>query len=642
MTTLQANRNVLLVTSKHVYTSGSVGVEFCQFRFSADWDGLERTATFRGGQDSRSQILNDNDQCVIPWEVLQNPNRTLYVGVQGTRDGTTVLPTIWASLGTIKEGATLGEDAQEPTPGVYEQLTGMVQNAIDTAQSVRDDANEGKFNGAPGEPGSNGQDGFSPIATVYQTADGATITITDKAGTTTATVKNGEPGPQGNPGPRGEPGPQGPKGDQGEQGPAGPQGLQGMQGEPGPQGPTGPQGPKGDQGEQGPQGEQGKQGEQGPQGPAGKDAPQIDDTQASPTNPWSGEKVATEFGKYAPIESAIKVSGTGTGQVSLTPTMAWGFQELRLYGRTTQDGMPSPESPAPVVSAGDGGNVDMTVSGANIFDVKNVTFYDDPNFSSVNSNWSLDDGCVMTGTVSGYGAYLNQIFESGNYVISLRSNVAFYSIRVLRATDGSQIAELYIGESYEPGETKNIVFDIQEPFFLGLRPGRFTPPLMISDFMVCPGDTAPSAFVPYAEPQSITLPTPNGLPGIPVASGGNYTDASGQQYISNILDFSTGMETVAVAKIDSYNGEEIPGAYMSTTGELTTGATVLYALAEPYTQPIDAETMEAYQVLTAYSGTTNIIATDCGIKATAIADGTKYVEQITQRIAALESAATNI
>lgn len=40
----------------------------------------------------------------------------------------------------------------------------------------------------------NGEDGFSPIATVTQTEDGATITITDKTGTTTATVTNGNDG----------------------------------------------------------------------------------------------------------------------------------------------------------------------------------------------------------------------------------------------------------------------------------------------------------------------------------------------------------------------------------------------------------------------------------------------------------------
>lgn len=32
----------------------------------------------------------------------------------------------------------------------------------------------------------------SPVATVVETADGSVITITDKAGTTTATVKNGK------------------------------------------------------------------------------------------------------------------------------------------------------------------------------------------------------------------------------------------------------------------------------------------------------------------------------------------------------------------------------------------------------------------------------------------------------------------
>jgi hypothetical protein len=45
--------------------------------------------------------------------------------------------------------------------------------------------------GGNGEPGA---DGYSPTATVEQTSDGAVITITDKKGTTTATVKNGKDG----------------------------------------------------------------------------------------------------------------------------------------------------------------------------------------------------------------------------------------------------------------------------------------------------------------------------------------------------------------------------------------------------------------------------------------------------------------
>lgn len=47
------------------------------------------------------------------------------------------------------------------------------------------------------ESGGNAEDGFSPIATVEQTATGAVISITDKDGTTTATITNGKDGKDG-------------------------------------------------------------------------------------------------------------------------------------------------------------------------------------------------------------------------------------------------------------------------------------------------------------------------------------------------------------------------------------------------------------------------------------------------------------
>lgn len=50
------------------------------------------------------------------------------------------------------------------------------------------------LDGIDGIDGANGQDGISPIATVTQTSTGATITITDKNGTTTANIVNGGPG----------------------------------------------------------------------------------------------------------------------------------------------------------------------------------------------------------------------------------------------------------------------------------------------------------------------------------------------------------------------------------------------------------------------------------------------------------------
>ena len=51
--------------------------------------------------------------------------------------------------------------------------------------------------GKPGTQGKPGVDGFSPIAKVETITNGATITITDKNGTTTATILNGTKGDPG-------------------------------------------------------------------------------------------------------------------------------------------------------------------------------------------------------------------------------------------------------------------------------------------------------------------------------------------------------------------------------------------------------------------------------------------------------------
>ena len=51
--------------------------------------------------------------------------------------------------------------------------------------------------GLQGATGDKGADGFSPIAKVETIPNGATITITDKNGTTTATILNGAKGDPG-------------------------------------------------------------------------------------------------------------------------------------------------------------------------------------------------------------------------------------------------------------------------------------------------------------------------------------------------------------------------------------------------------------------------------------------------------------
>lgn len=78
-----------------------------------------------------------------------------------------------------------------------------------------------KYVGPPGPEGPEGKpgkDGFSPIATVTQTENGATISIQDVNGTTTAEISNGAPGEKGDTGPQGPAGKDGEKGETGDSG----------------------------------------------------------------------------------------------------------------------------------------------------------------------------------------------------------------------------------------------------------------------------------------------------------------------------------------------------------------------------------------------------------------------------------------
>lgn len=118
---LYADKNQLSVRRREPVTSGSVNVYQAGFEFSGDWDGLTRTAIFRAGAESRAVLLGDDNRCTVPWEVLGKPNLELFCGVYGVRDGHTVLPTVWASLGVIHEGASPGQDAQPPTPELWDQ-----------------------------------------------------------------------------------------------------------------------------------------------------------------------------------------------------------------------------------------------------------------------------------------------------------------------------------------------------------------------------------------------------------------------------------------------------------------------------------------------------------------------------------------
>ena len=80
-----------------------------------------------------------------------------------------------------------GADGFSPTATVTPTDTGATISITDLNGTTTANIT----NGANGTNGQNGADGFSPIATVTQTSTGATISITDAQGTTTADITNG-------------------------------------------------------------------------------------------------------------------------------------------------------------------------------------------------------------------------------------------------------------------------------------------------------------------------------------------------------------------------------------------------------------------------------------------------------------------
>lgn len=112
-----------------------------EFSFSEEWDGMTKTAFFRGADgNTYSQLLKD-DACTVPAEALTAPGR-VGVSVSGTL-GETVITT---DIKSFSLPATLsGGTPSDPEPTVWQQILDKVDETQQIAQSVRDDADAGKF-----------------------------------------------------------------------------------------------------------------------------------------------------------------------------------------------------------------------------------------------------------------------------------------------------------------------------------------------------------------------------------------------------------------------------------------------------------------------------------------------------------------
>ncbi|WP_417406026.1 hypothetical protein [Hominenteromicrobium sp.] len=413
----------------------------------------------------------------------------------------------------------------------------------------------------------------------------------------------GPQGPQGDKGETGPIGPQGPKGEKGDKGDKGEKGDTGPQGETGAKGDAftfgdftleqleSLRGPKGETGATGPQGKEGAVGPQGPQGEPGKDAV-ID---ATLTQDGAAADAATTGKQLAEIEKAVAekadkarqniLIGSETGNpVSVSDAFSAPLCGLTVYGRSTQDGTPSPDNPAPIVSAGDGGSVAVKATGRNLLNIP------DGSGTTRGVTVTAKDGLISisgTATSSGYAKLDIPPFIASGVVI-LSSSVTSPKAKLVSKT-WDVILSLGTADKMSDMATR-IVFIVTEGQTYNLTGVKVQLEL---------GTTA-TAYSPYRE-QLFTLPTPNGLPGIPVTSGGNYTDQNGQQWVCDEIDLERGVKVQRVDKASFDNTKTL--------------AEQNAILATPIETQLTPAEIAAYKAITAYAPDTVVQASDgAGVK----------------------------
>lgn len=366
---------------------------------------------------------------------------------------------------------------------------------------------------------------------------------------------------------------------------------------------------------------------------------------------YTPESMAAAIGSIqgvdAPEESILKISALGTGLASVSPSAAGKMQGLKLYGRSWQDGTPSVEQEVPIQSVGDSGMITAFVLNRMDFEFLPLGIGSGDKFVTVPGNYAVSAAISVPDSKKVYIHTDFSLLNSGAARVLMCNEYPSVGVSYTRIDNVRADGEFTLPDGY-----RYAVF-----YFMQNAP-QYVEDIhrlsVIADRWV-----------------QMQVLTPNGLPGIPVDSGGNWVDENGQQWMSDVVDFEAGTKTQYVFKEElklSYSSQYSRyegivsngikagsliclcnvGVYKPTpanSGECRVvpnsqqfilksdievdSCTVLYVLATPIITPLTDEELTTYKALQSYDGTTNVIAPNAGIEATAYGNAAEYVSQHT-------------
>ena len=285
-------------------------------------------------------------------------------------------------------------------------------------------------------------------------------------------------------------------------------------------------------------------GPQGPQGPQGTPG----------YIPVRGKDYWTETDKSEILDDvlssviAIPIINSASGSViQLTDSTDLKLRGLTIYGKTTQDGTPSPDNPVPLVSPGDSGSLTVITSGKNLIDPTDVLGFSNTIVSNgvvtqIDADTAPLEYVFKVQFLDSDNAFITQyvtyVPAKGRYgvPIEIPKNAAL----MLFGINGSLVDTMCSipTSSFTVGAACTL-----SVLFTNITQGSVS----WQDIQLELGSVA-TAYEPYKGSTRV-LSTPNGLPGILVTSGGNCTDENGQQWICDEVDFARGVHVQRVLDV---------------------------------------------------------------------------------------------
>lgn len=486
---------------------------------SGEWEGLTIRAFWHvpDGKDPASSLVVDS-YVAVPASVTAQPGSgcVTFEGSDGTRtvtsadlryrvaansgtdDGSMPEPgtPAWQELvGAVHTDATAAEQAKTDAQTAATESAASAGNAAQSAQEAADSLQELKDGIASGD--FKGEPGTSPTVTVQDITGGHRIVITDATGTSSVDVLNGKQGDPGKPGDTG----------------ATPELTIGTV-------------------------KEGDAPSATITGTVKKPILNLTLKSGAPGKDATVDATLTHSGQAADAKatgdaiSAVKVrqnilTGSETGNpIAVDDAFSAPLCGLTVYGKSTQDGTPSPDNPVPIVSAGDGGSMVVKMTGKNLL---NPALFQNHKYQSFNA-------------------------ETGYYEIDNSNDYWITGIQPCLPNTTYHL-NVYTEDGCFYDEKKNVLgtigfeFTIKTPVKCAYYCSNFAVTRLPYGSPVIATLSEPATYSPYHE-QLLTLPTPTGLPGIPVTSGGNYTDSTGQQWICDEVDLERGVKVQRVNIVD--------------------------------------------------------------------------------------------